>query len=175
VCAGAGTDGLAAGAGLRVIQHRRVHGRLTFRRRAGVGAPLPSWSDRSGAYGELVYGLAPDAETYALGIASLEAYPEGPAGSEAVAADVDLRAPFERIVAYVRVAFPGLDPDPVDEVVRYTTTLDGRDDDAFALWRNGPVAAFAGGNLFKFAPVLGPRLAAALLDEPVDIPGVRVD
>jgi sarcosine oxidase len=126
-------------------------------------------------HGEFVYGLPAEPGTYALGIATLEAYPEGPAGSEAVAGDVDLRAPVERVVAYVRVAFPGLDTDPVGEVVRYTTTLEGRDDDAFALRRNGPVAAFAGGNLFKFAPVLGARLAAALLDEPVDIPGVRVD
>ncbi len=53
--------------------------------------------------------------------------------------------------------------------MRYTTTLDGRDDDAFALWRDGPVAAFAGGNLFKFAPVLGARLAAAIVDEAAEV------
>jgi hypothetical protein len=56
--------------------------------------------------------------------------------------------------------------------VRLTTTLDGREDDAFALWRDGPVAAFAGGNLFKFAPVLGTRLAGALLDGGEVWPGV---
>ena len=66
-------------------------------------------------------------------------------------------------------AFTGLDPDPVGEIVRYTTTLDGRDDDAFAFRRAGPIAAFAGGNLFKFAPVLGTRLASAMLDEPVEV------
>jgi sarcosine oxidase len=173
VCAGAGTDRLAATAGLPVLQHRRAHGRLTFRRRTAIGTPLPSWSDRSGSHGELAYGVAPDPDTYALGIATLDAYPEGSAGSEAVAADTDLREAFRRIVAYVRAAFPGLDPDPVGETVRYTTTLDGRDDDAFALWRDGPVAAFAGGNLFKFAPVLGTRLAAALLDEAVEPLGLR--
>ena len=156
-------------AGVPVAQHRRVHGRLTFRRRRGIGAPMPSWSDRSGDHGEAAYGLAPDPETYAVGIAALDAYPEGPPESEDVPAGTDLREPFARIVAYVTHAFTGLDPEPIGEIVRYTTTLDGRDDDAFALRRDGPVAAFAGGNLFKFAPVLGTRLAAAMLDEPVEV------
>ena len=70
-----------------------------------------------------------------------------------------------RIIAYARAAFPGLDPEPVGEILRLTTSLPGRVDDAFDLWRDGPVAAVAGGNLSKFAPVLGTRLAAALLDE----------
>ncbi len=169
ICAGAGTDRLAARAGLPVAQRRRVHGRLTFRRRRGIGAPMPSWSDRSGAHGEAAYGLAPDPETYAVGIAALDAYPEGQPESEDVPAGTDLREPFARIVAYVTAAFTGLDPEPIGEIVRYTTTLDGRDDDAFALRREGPIAAFAGGNLFKFAPVLGTRLAAAILDEPVEV------
>ena len=169
VCAGTGTDGLATSAGVPIVQGRRVHGRLTFRRRRGIGAPMPSWSDRSGAYGEAAYGLAPDPETYAVGIAALDAYPEGPPDSETVPPGTDLREPFRRIVAYVSAAFTGLDPDPVGEIVRYTTTLDGRDDDAFAFRRAGPIAAFAGGNLFKFAPVLGTRLASAMLDEPVEV------
>jgi sarcosine oxidase len=169
ICAGTGTDRLAADAGLPIAQHRRVHGRLTFRRRRGIGAPMPSWSDRSGDHGEAAYGLAPDSETYAVGIAALDAYPEGPPESEDVPAGTDLREPFARIVAYVTTAFTGLDPEPVGEIVRYTTTLDGRDDDAFALRREGPIAVFAGGNLFKFAPVLGTRLAAAILDEPVEV------
>ena len=33
-------------------------------------------------------------------------------------------------------------------------------DDAFA-WRQGPVTAFAGNNVFEFAPVLGPLLVDA--------------
>jgi sarcosine oxidase len=169
ICAGTGTDRLARAAGVPVAQERRVHGRLTFRRRRGIGAAMPSWSDRSGDHGEAAYGLAPDPETYAVGIAALDAYPEGPPESENVPAGTDLREPFARIVAYVTTAFTGLDPEPIGEIVRYTTTLDGRDDDAFALRREGPIAAFAGGNLFKFAPVLGARLAAAILDEPVEV------
>jgi sarcosine oxidase len=163
ICAGPGTDRLASGLG--VTQHRRVHLRLTFRRRTAGDAPLPAWSDRSGAYGELTYGLPAEPGTYALGIASLEAYPEAPAGSDAVPPGADLSGARDRIIAYARAAFPGLDPEPVGEVVRLTTRLSDRHDDAFALWRDGPIAAFAGGNLFKFAPVLGERLAGAVLAE----------
>jgi sarcosine oxidase len=164
IAAGAGTDRLAANAGLAVEQHRRAHLRLTFRHEHR-GHPLPAWSDRSGIHGELVYGLPADTGTYALGIATLDAYPEGAPGSAAVAPGTDVSEARRRIVAYVRSAFPGLDPEPVGEVLRLTTSLPGRGDDAFALWQDGPVAAFAGGNLFKFAPVLGPRLAAALLGD----------
>jgi sarcosine oxidase len=164
VCAGAGTDRLAATAGVRIVQHRRAHMRLTFRRRTGVGGALPSWSDRSGIHGEMAYGVPTDGETYGLGIAEPDAYPVGAPGTDAVAPGTDLSDARRRIVAYVRSAFPGLDPEPVGEVVRLTTTLDGREEDAFAIRQDGPVAAFAGGNLFKFAPVLGIRLAGALLD-----------
>ena len=110
VCAGTGTDRLAAGAGLPIAQHRRVHGRLTFRRRRGIGAPMPSWSDRSGDHGEAAYGLAPDPETYAVGIAALDAYPEGPPESEDVPPGTDLREPFARIVAYVARRSPASTP-----------------------------------------------------------------
>jgi sarcosine oxidase len=176
ICAGAATDRLARDAGLPgVAQERRVHLRLTFRRRTGAGLPLPSWSDRSGVHGERSYGLAPDDETYSVGISALDAYPAPPAGADAVPEDIDVGAARERILAYVRRAFPGLDPEPVDGVLRLTTTLPGREDDAFGLWRDGPVAAFAGGNLFKFAPLLGPRIAAALLGADAEIfPGARV-
>src|SRR4051812_9213032 len=169
ICAGPGTDRLAARAGLPIAQRRRVHGRLTFRRRRGIGAPRPPGGARSGAHGGGAYGAPPAPEPYAVGTAARDAYPEGPPESEDAPAGTDLREPFARIVAYVTAAFAGLDPEPIGEIVRYTTTLDGRDDDAFALRREGPIAAFAGGNLFKFAPVLGTRLAAAILDEPVEV------
>ena len=174
ICAGPGTDRLAATAGLQVVQRRRAHLRLTFRRRTGIGATLPSWSDRSGRHGELAYGMPTDGETYGVGITEPDAYPEGAPETEAVAPDADLSDARRRIVAYVRSAFAGLDPEPVGEVLRLTTRLDGRVEDAFALTQDGPVAAFAGGNLFKFAPVLGMRLAGALLDGGEVWPGGRV-
>ena len=170
ICAGASTDRLARDAGLPAIaQERHVHLRLTFRRRAGIGLALPSWSDRSGIHGEGSYGLAPDDETYSVGISALDAYPAPPPGADAVPPGTDVGVARERILAYVRSAFPGLDPEPVDGVLRLTTTLRGREDDAFGLWREGPVAAFAGGNLFKFAPLLGPRIAAAVLGEDAEV------
>jgi hypothetical protein len=108
--------------------------------------------------------MATDGDTYGLGIAESDAYPRGAPDTEAVAPGIDLSGARRRILAYVRSAFPGLDPEPVGEVLRLTTSLEGGEEDRFALWRDGPVAAFAGGNLFKFAPVLGARLAGALLE-----------
>jgi hypothetical protein len=78
---------------------------------------------------------------------------------------VDLDPLRSRIAAYARAAFPGLRPEPVGEVARLTTTLSSGDDDGFALRWTGPVGVFAGGNLFKRAPVLGARLAEAVLSE----------
>ncbi len=163
VCAGTGTDGLAAGLGLEVRQARRAHLRLTFALREAGPEPLPAWSDRSGDFGELVYGLPVGPGRYALGIAELDAYPAVEGSAARFPDDARLDGARARIVAYARAAFCGLDPEPVGEVARLTTTLPDGDDDAFALWWRGPVALFAGGNLFKFAPVLGPRLADALL------------
>ena len=81
------------------------------------------------------------------------------------AAAVDVSAARRRLVAYVRAAFPGLDPDPVDGVLRLIAPLRGPDEDALGLWARDGVLAFAGHNLFKHAPALGDR-AAALGDDP---------
>ncbi|HTI33255.1 MAG TPA: hypothetical protein VL422_06215, partial [Miltoncostaea sp.] len=57
----------------------------------------------------------------------------------------------------------GLDPAPAGLLACDSVELGG-DPDAFALVGDGPAAAFAGGNLFKHAPVLGPMLAEAMLE-----------
>ncbi len=75
VCAGTGSDHLAASVGQPLRQHRRAHVRLTFALRRAADRPLPAWSDRSGDFGELVYGVQADRGAYALGIADLRAYP----------------------------------------------------------------------------------------------------
>lgn len=163
ICAGAGTDALAQTAGLEFRQQRRAHLRLTFRLRRPGPAPLPAWSDRSGDFGELVYGVPDGPDRYALGLANLTGYPEVPGPAPEIPPGADLTGVRRRIIRYAAAAFPGLDPEPVAEVARLTTGLPGRDDDAFELRWDGPVAAFGGGNLFKFAPVLGPALADAVL------------
>ena len=79
-----------------------------------------------------------------------------------------MSAARRRLIAYVRAARPGLDPDPVDAVLRVITPLRGPDEDRFGLWRRDGVLTFAGHNLFKHAPRLGEMLADAALDGPVD-------
>ena len=76
-----------------------------------------------------------------------------------------------RLLAYVRAAFPGLEPHPVDAVLRLTTAL-AHDEDAFGLWERDGVLAFAGHNLFKHGPMLGELIAAAALGDEWD-PALR--
>ena len=94
-----------------------------------------------------------------------DAYPaiEDPAAAT-VPGGIDLRPARERLMAYVRAAFPGLEPRPVDAVLRLTTTLP-EGDDAFVLRESGGVLVLAGHNLFKHAPRLGELLAGAALGD----------
>jgi len=170
VCAGAGTERLVAPLGIAIERDRRAHLRLTF---ATAGAapdgPAPVWSDRSGRFGEGSYGVPEGPGRYALGL-TVPDYPllDDP-HAETVVGGHDLRAQRARLVAYARAAMPGLRPEPVDAVLRLTTTLRGQPSDAFGLWARGGVLAFAGHNLFKHAPSVGELLAdAALGDGPPD-------
>jgi sarcosine oxidase len=155
VCAGAGIGSLAPELGIPV--RLSCHARVTFRvRDTALAGRLAALQEQSGSYGEIVYAAAfPGEALYAVGIAG-----EG--------ADVPLGAPtgplVERIVAYVRKALPGLDPEPVG--VRLCVPTDLPDSpDRFEVWSSGSVLALAGDNLFKFAPWLGRMLAAAACGE----------
>jgi len=167
VCAGAGTERLVAPLGIAIERDRRAHLRLTFATAGGVAAdgPAPVWSDRSGRFGEGSYGVPEGPGRYALGLT----VPDYPAISdplaETVTGGLDLRTQRARLIAYAAAAMPGLDPAPVDAVLRLTTTLRGASSDAFGLWARGGVLAFAGHNLFKHAPSLGELLADAALDD----------
>lgn len=166
VCAGAGTDRLVRPLGFDVHQDRQAHLRVTFRTAVSPSHPLPCFSDRSGAAGELVYALSDLGDRYAVGLATVTTYPDVDDLALDVPEGVNVSAQRDRIVAYVRRALPGLDPSPVGEVLRLTTTLRGHSDDGFDVWHDGPVVALAGANLFKFAPVLGERLASELTEGP---------
>jgi sarcosine oxidase len=168
VCAGAGTERLVAPLGIALERERRAAFRLTFRVTAPPAGPAPVWSDRSGRYGGRAYGTPEGPDRYAVGLqatlpslatADAEALPGGA---------VDVRAARRRLIAYVRAAMPGLDPDPVDGVLRLITPLRGPDEDRFGLWARDGVLAFAGHNVFKHAPRLGELLAYAALDDVVD-------
>jgi hypothetical protein len=54
VCAGAGTDRLVRPLGIEVHQLRQAHVRLAFRVKTTPRRPLPCFSDRTGAQGEVV-------------------------------------------------------------------------------------------------------------------------
>ncbi|MGH9062138.1 MAG: NAD(P)/FAD-dependent oxidoreductase, partial [Acidimicrobiales bacterium] len=169
VCAGAGTDRLVRPLGLNVRQDRQAHLRLAFRTRVPASHPLPCFSDRSGHAGEQTYALSDLGDRYAVGLAPVTTYPAVEDLALEVPAGVSVAAQRDRIVAYVRRALPGLDPEPVDAVLRLTTTLPAHPEDGFQVWRQGPVVAVAGPNLFKFAPVIGERLAAAVSEQqPLD-------
>jgi sarcosine oxidase len=161
VCAGAGTDRLVRPLGIDLHQIRNAHVRLSFRARTAPSKPLPCFSDRGGG-SELIYALSDLNDLYAIGLSELTTYPALEDLADELPPDVDLGTQRDRLVAYVRQALPGLDPEPVDEVRCVTTTLPDQPDDGFASWRQGPVVAFAGTNLFKFAPVIGACLADAV-------------
>jgi sarcosine oxidase len=72
-------------------------------------------------------------------------------------------ASVARVEAWVRDRFPRVDPEPVGaETCLYTSTADG----SFVLERRGRVVvgSACSGHGFKFAPVIGRRLAALALD-----------
>ena len=66
-----------------------------------------------------------------------------------------------RLHDYARAAFPGLGP-PLDEVVRLLTVFPGDDEDATS---SSPAirVVVAGHNLFKLAPLLGEKVADAIM------------
>jgi sarcosine oxidase len=167
VCAGAGTDRLVRPLGIEIHQARQAHLRLTFRARSVPAKPLPCFSDRRDSASEVVYGLSDLDDRYAVGLATVTTYPAVEDLATDVPADADVSGQRARILSYVREVLPGLDPAPVDEVLRLTTTLPNYPDDGFELCREVPVIALAGPNIFKFAPVIGERLAAVLTGEPL--------
>jgi len=168
VCAGAGTERLVAPLGIFIARERRAAFRLTFRARTPAAGPAPVWSDRSGRFGGGAYGTPEGPDRYAVGLVAALAAVEGPDAEAVPASAVDVRAARRRLVAYVRAALPGLDPEPVDGVLRLIAPLRGPDEDALGLWARDGVLAVAGHNLFKHAPALGDLLAAAALGDDPD-------
>jgi sarcosine oxidase len=151
LCAGAGIGALAPELGIPV--QLSCHARVTFR---APDAGLAALQEQSGAYGEIIYAAAfPREPLYAVGLAGEGA--EVPLGAS-------VRPLVDRIVAYVRQALPGLDPEPVGVRLCVPTALPDSPD-RFEVWSSGSVLALAGDNLFKFAPWLGRMLAAAACGE----------
>lgn len=70
----------------------------------------------------------------------------------------------DRARAYVSRALPGLDPEPVECLHCWVTSLPWSED-GMAVWEADGIYFAAGHNLFKQAPRLGRALAAAALGE----------
>jgi sarcosine oxidase len=144
VCAGAQVHELSSALGLDIPLEIEVHARASFRVRE-PGASLACLQDRSNVHGETVYtSPMPDGLEYAIGLGG----EHEPPVEEALA----------RLRTYAERAMPGLDPEPAGVRLCQTSILPWGAD-AFAVWRTGPIAALAGANLFKFAPLLGELLA----------------
>jgi sarcosine oxidase len=147
VCAGIATGDLVAPLGLDARMRVFHHVRLTYRARVRTGACL----------------IAP--EGYGLPLGSTGRWALGLHGDEelpfdAATSDDATAAARREQASWVPDAFPGLDPEPVDEircVALEAEWLDGGDGSVTR--RAGRVIAFTGGNLMKFGPVIGERLA----------------
>lgn len=158
ICAGRGTAALARGVGLSVLVQLGAHVRVSFALR-DTGIRMPTVQDGSGVFGARgVYAAVyPDRSGYGLGMAeSVDAHDDGAIDDGAGLADLAGAA-----AEYVAAALPGLDPTPRDVVHCWVTSLPWGDD-GMAIWRSGPIVAFAGHNLFKHAPVIGQTLADAV-------------
>lgn len=165
VCAGAGTAGLARGAGLEIPVVREAALRLTFPVRGAPPGRLACLQDSSGGFGEpSAYGTPlPGNASYAVGLGgTLELLP----GGDAVDPDC-LVAVHRRTCAYVERALPGLVPEPVGHRHCWITRLPWADD-GFAAWEAGPLLFVAGHNLYKHAPALGEALADRALGAEID-------
>jgi sarcosine oxidase len=163
LCAGAGTERLWP----EVAMRRVVHLRVTFAAPAGSSTArswgAATWADRSGRFGALTYGVADGPGRFALGLAELDAQPapDDPV-ADVVGPAVELDDVRARVHAYARAAFPGLGP-PLDEIVRLLTVLPGDDEDAYVVERRPGLTVVAGHNLFKLAPLLGEKVAHAIM------------
>jgi len=158
VCAGRGTANLARTVGVDLPVSQGAHVRLTFRVRGGAPDHLATLQDSSGAFGETgVYAApTPGNTSYSVGLSA----------STAARDDASLLAPHDladhtaRLSDYVKQALPGLDPDPVDVRHCWVTQLPWGED-GLAVWEHEGILFPVGHNLFKQAPGLGRKLAAA--------------
>jgi sarcosine oxidase len=150
VAAGAGVLDLAPGLGLHLPIRVAVHHRVAFGPVAGA-AGRPCLLERSDRAGPRCYGVPVSEDAYAIGVGAFDDRTQ----DEGVAATA----------AHAAAAFPGLGAERRG-VVRCASTILAGDPENFGLFAAEPLGAavFAGGNLFKFAPLLGELLAEALLE-----------
>jgi sarcosine oxidase len=151
VSAGTATAELAAPLGIDLPVETTEHRRVAFGHAGGEG--LPCVLERSMTQPMTGYLTPLPGGGVSLGTRAADDLPE----DDAVAITA----------GYLAAILPGVDATPTG-VVRCESVVLAGHPEAFGLYRAGAVAAFAGGNLFKHAPALGPLLAEALLEGRAD-------
>ncbi|MFN2629330.1 MAG: FAD-dependent oxidoreductase [Gaiellaceae bacterium] len=150
VAAGPWARKLLAASGIELPVRETRETFAYFRHKPAVGAVV----DRD-AHGHLIYAVRDP--LYGLKAGAHMAGPEAdPDDEPTVDADV-----VEKVAAWVGKRFPGADVEPVAaETCFYTTTTD----ESFVLERHGRilVASACSGHGFKFAPMIGRRIADIL-------------
>jgi sarcosine oxidase len=153
--AGVETGTLAAAAGIGrdapVIHDSRFTYSVTD---AYCGLRLACWFDHSEAYG-------PGLTSYGQRVGSTDFYAVGVGWGDTTGLTPDEESELHRAKAqdYMRQAYPGLNPVPVDEIRCSHAGFGLREDgDGFLARRSGGITALYGNNLFKFAPLLGQLL-----------------
>ncbi len=168
VCAGANTSSIGSRLGIDIPIQPYLHTRAVFRVK-NPSARLATLIDTSGEYGEDVYALPLGRTgTYGVGLFTPEAddVPMTDGGLPVGSAQI-LDSVLERILGYVRVGLPGLNPEPV-AILHCVATLPGWGHEGFRAWNVDGVTLFAGHNLFKFAPLLGELLASTVIHDRVE-------
>jgi sarcosine oxidase len=157
LCAGTATGTLAATAGVELAQTAYHHIRLTYAPRTAPPV-TPACLIAPGAYGLPVGGTG----RWALGLDD----PDAPVPAAPDSADAYAAAVRRQHAGYLRRRFPGLDPEPVDEVrcVWLAAPWLAAGEDGFTAVRRGRVIALGASNAMKFAPLIGDRLARTALD-----------
>jgi glycine/D-amino acid oxidase-like deaminating enzyme len=155
VCAGLGTGPLVAPIGLDVDVEATHHVRLTYRMREHAAAACliapEAYGLPVGSTGRFAIGMRDEGDGLPL------------AGVDAASAAAAVR---RQHAGWVPRAFPGLEPEPVEEVRCVSLAAGWLDEagDGFAAERSGPVIAFGASNVMKFGPLVGIRLAETVLD-----------
>ncbi|MDL5157912.1 NAD(P)/FAD-dependent oxidoreductase [Actinomycetospora termitidis] len=159
--AGAGTAELAAQRGIAVPDELCHHVRFAFRLREQPTAVPPAHLDGTPgpALASTYQHRTPEGH-WAIG----GHLPDELTTTADHSLDDVRRRSLDAIVAHVRERIGELDPEPVGEVTCTPTAGEG---DGVRTARVGNVHALWGGNLAKFAPLLGERLAEAVVHDHV--------
>jgi len=161
LCAGAGTAALAGRVGLDVPAALAHHARFTFALRPSRSTRLRCWLTTSDD------GFGTYQHTSAPGQWSVGVHVDPAAVAWEVGAEQAIATLAQATTAYVRSTLDAVDPEIVDRLYCTVNPVLG---DGVQFARSGRVLAVYGENLFKFAPLIGARLAEATVQGSVPAP-----